>query len=561
MTPADQAPIAQHLARALARALAPERKVLLAHETFDTLQHMAEAEVKELVLVEPSLDGDMPAGQTAHGAPLRMRPDWRERPSSKDLILDVEGGMPAEQVTRLLKKAGLYVTTVAAPALEALPHVTTLHGAALSGWAVGGDAHAGDVQVDDLRSEGIAHDDQAPVIYVAGKLPIDDLTGVAWVGAGGEADALREALREAQAARADAEGLVATRDGELDAARARLAEQEAELERLRTRVAAAEGGIAEAEATAEAATQELAERRIRDRRVDLAEARFDQARASLQTEIDGLRERLRAAEPEGADRMALAAARDMARGSWDRLAGVIQGAMGDLGVALGRTAPPPPPPAGAEPPLLEAWIELVGTQLTALTEEAQARGARLTTTSEALTAAEASVAAQRETLAALSTDTQAAPALTIDLPDLDAARRVKALEEALAQERALRATLDDEQLRARQTVHHVASALQSARSQLAEARAAGARARLGQAQAESQAALSKTEAEDRTRQIADLEAMVGTYRQMLGLVSQGLAHAEQDRTQAQTELAATAENLRILQGEFERHRAQAASAD
>ena len=52
------------------------------------LTTLAVLDVKELVHLSPEADPDAPASQAPNGARLHLRPDWKERPRSKDLIID-----------------------------------------------------------------------------------------------------------------------------------------------------------------------------------------------------------------------------------------------------------------------------------------------------------------------------------------------------------------------------------------------------------------------------------------------------------------------------------------
>lgn len=552
-------PASAAMGRALARQLAPELKVMLVyeadHDPFDALQLFAEAEVKELVLVHPAIDPDTPAGQTAHGAPLRMRPDWRERPSSKDLILDLEGHIDGEDLSRLIKKAGIYVTATSEAPLDGLPHVFTLVPAPIVGWSLGEGPTVGAPDVSPTLLEGLHPVAGEPRLFLAGKQPIGDLPGLTALADGAEA---AEALSHARQAAAEAQASGEATAQALAEAEARLKDQAEALATLQAQVEAQRQEIDEAEAAAEAAATELAERRIQDRRVDLAQARFDEARGALQREIDGLRDRLRETEPEQADRQHLAEARQAAQAAWGALAAQIHEAVTQLTGALRGTdtAVPPPPPAAAAQDLLDAWQEMLQGRAVALVADAGALAAERQRLQGALDEATARCREQAAALAALSPEISAEPSpVHVPLPEPDLQLRVEALERALAAERDLRADLERECDQARQAALQATTGLQRHLARTGALRAEAGRRLLAEAAAEDDAARARAEIGDRQRQIDDLEAMLTEYRRMIGLLSEGLEQAAQAREQAQSELSIVAGNLRILQGEFERHRA------
>ena len=105
----------------LALGLSADARVLLVEPSFELLSRVAMANVKELVVINADADPDAPATTTPTGAPLRMRPDWKERPRSKDLIVDAAGGAPKLEIDRILKKAGAYLSLNENPVSRSLP--------------------------------------------------------------------------------------------------------------------------------------------------------------------------------------------------------------------------------------------------------------------------------------------------------------------------------------------------------------------------------------------------------------------------------------------------------
>ena len=107
---AESMEMQQILHRYLAR-LSDTKRVLMVGNDFELLQSLAISPLSELVIFDREADPNAPKAETPLGAPLRFRPDWQERPRSKDLIIDLPGTMPKSELERLLKKAGLYITT------------------------------------------------------------------------------------------------------------------------------------------------------------------------------------------------------------------------------------------------------------------------------------------------------------------------------------------------------------------------------------------------------------------------------------------------------------------
>ena len=76
--------------------------------------------VKELVILSPDADPDAPAGETGTGSPLRMRPDYRERPRSKDLIIDPMD-TPRSKPSKGAQKQGVPISNQGNAVTDALP--------------------------------------------------------------------------------------------------------------------------------------------------------------------------------------------------------------------------------------------------------------------------------------------------------------------------------------------------------------------------------------------------------------------------------------------------------
>lgn len=540
---------AELLVGAIARALADNARVMLAGDSFELLQVLAQAPVKELVVVSPLVSEVDRSGQTASGAPLHMRPDWLARTSSKDLIVDLDGTAPPEEIDRILKKAGIYLSPCSSPALEALAEVTAVVGHVGAAIATEGDAPQA-FRVGD-------GDDGEPVeVWMGSKAEILSPPAVICalpaalapaLGDGAQVEELEAALAAAQAqvdtlatiqqALDEAEARLSTQARSLEAAEGLAREVgrlEAEIGRL-TRGAAADGAaqarLGELEAEYAAVRAELAERRVDDRRHALLKERFEAARAELVAEVHQLREQLRALGEPGLDARAVVAERDAARQAFEVLTARLVPALGES-LAL----PIPKAPPAWTPAALDAWLDATCALLT----ERGARPAIQITThqvAEAPAIALPSAPAAPRAIALAPSALEARIALL--QTELDAIRADRAAAEAAWTERlaaADTALADRAQLMAELQQHQGRATREH-------------RLRLG---AEDRHARLRAEVQLRDQRIGDLEAIIATHVRMEGLLTEALDAAEVARDDASSEQRALAANLRMLQAEFER---------
>lgn len=530
---------AVQLVRSLAAALAADRRVLLRDDDIEALQALAGTALKELVMVTALADADTPAGQTAHGAPLRMRPDWRERPRSKDLIVDPAGEADPAEVDRILKKDGLYLTTVESPALASMAARWTVAARRVA-LLVGG----AEVVAADLEAAGAV---EGPAVFVGARhadapLPsaVVGLAGEALVDAAAMEAELAAARQAAEQARAMLEADLGTAREAAEAAHEALQQLKSEHESL--------------EADFDAARNELAERRVRDRRVDLVEQRFDGARQALETELEEFRARLRELSDAAEDRARLVADRDAARAAWETLAAALGGALVRAGVPAEAT-----PPASAGEEVIDAWRAQAEARLDAVIaqiEEARSQLGEVTKARDSAARRARSYAAALEKARAEATD----PPRTIIEAPAESARvaaleqRAALLEATLEAERSLRLSERNELLAARRAAMLATGESSTLRAALSGARQAAAEAALSRASAEETTARAEAELVLRAARQSDLEEMVSEHARMGALLHDALRRAEDERDQARTELAVAEENLRILRGEFERLR-------
>ena len=110
-------PIATHLFWATAHALSQDLKVFLLSGDDERCLALTSAGAKELIYLSPN---------EAPSESVKVRLDYKERASSKDLLIDPEGAAPLDEVARLLKKKGAYLCGVAREMGDAFAHQLTV---------------------------------------------------------------------------------------------------------------------------------------------------------------------------------------------------------------------------------------------------------------------------------------------------------------------------------------------------------------------------------------------------------------------------------------------------
>jgi len=583
------------LLHAVAQALAEERRVLVLADSFELVERLAGARVKELVVVTPLADPDAPAGSTEHGAPLRMRADWAERGNSKDLVVDAGGLAPAAEVARILKKAGCYLTAnLDAPALAHLPMrqdvvaagaLVVLAGTTQPPTPILPDlAELAEDRLPEAAEFNHTGDAELAAALEAAEARLGTF-GEALDGADARLREQAEALQQAHARLAQqalalqaAEAQVTQQATALAAAEAQITQQAAALSaaealaqrtlELEEALAAAERTVARQQTTAQATEQalkalqaehaeqsaayttvraELSERRIADRRADAIEARFETARREMVKEIESLRSQVREFGEPAEDNAALVGERDEARRAHDEVAEAVALGLQALGTAL-----PSAPPAHTGDAVRSAWLQAVQHTLQVTGAELDRLRHRRTELEAQLEGLWIALRERDEALAAIeeSAAEGPAPALGIPLDETALSHQIKGLEAALAAERAAR-TAEGEAWRGR--VQAAQAALDDRRrllDALAAARQEAARHRLGVAASEDRQRRLMGERLLRDERIADLEVMLVTHTRMQALLSEALDEAESAREEAEDDRRLMEANLRLIEREL-----------
>ena len=294
----------------LALGLSADARVLLVEPSFELLSRVAMANVKELVVINADADPDAPATTTPTGAPLRMRPDWKERPRSKDLIVDAAGGAPKLEIERILKKAGAYLSLKENPVSRSLPISQSVR-SKLTGLMI-----LGTPQIDSIDPSSAPMSD-GDAVQLSSRIPVDlpSVFALARAGQPAEVDTLRASLAEAQATSAkQAHGMA-----ELEEKYAVLKAEEEQLLRTiqnltgerdsavekereaRQSLEGAQASLAELEDEYEGVRTELAQARVSIKRTQRLDERLEVTRSELNREIENLQERLRLVDARSDD--------------------------------------------------------------------------------------------------------------------------------------------------------------------------------------------------------------------------------------------------------------------
>ena len=360
------------LLHALASAMAPGQKVLLVQPSFDLLSLMAMSPVKELVILSPDADPDAPAGETGTGAPLRMRPDYRERPRSKDLIIDPDGHAPVEAIERLLKKQGVYISNQGNAVTDALPCTEELT-ATLYG--IGTIGPAGNRLAIKTKSQT---GDPGPSVVAATRVPFEPgkvefpipLSGlneleaaqVASETATTQIDEIQQRLEEAESALEVAQGTIEAQVAHLSEQTLALEGAAAEAVKCSDQVSTLQAELSELETEYDALRTELAEIRVATQRDARQVERNETTQRQLIDELESLRAEMIKLDGPAADLSEVIGERDTLRKMLRDLATAFHEVLSN--VITGRRLPAPPVPGteDSQARALTAWIEQVGNR-------------------------------------------------------------------------------------------------------------------------------------------------------------------------------------------------------
>jgi archaellum component FlaC len=548
------------LIQALAQSMAKDQKVLLVEPSFELLSLMAMSPVKELVIITPDADPDAPAGETGTGAPLRMRPDYAERPRSKDLVIDPRGAAPVDAIERVLKKHGVYLTIEENGVTDHLPVVESIHPDLYGMAFVGGAPSRAAIKTKEHQAVA-----GAPIIAAA-RLALDSMkcSYAVDMNAAIEAETLRESIAAISAQLTERDGELAAIHGDLDQSTKQVEALHLDLEELKTafdgasstaehskrEISELRSELNELENDYEKVRTDLAEQRVGEQREHRVKERVEETQRELTAEIELLRARLIKLDGPAADLSAVLAERDALRAA---LAASTRGCHDIARILLSAKAVPAPPVAGAQPAqaaALDAWLKTLSDRAEAMNTRQIQREATLRSVRSQSTRLK-----RKLQLVETTKETPPPPMLKVSIGDRlteDKTPEIEGLEAALEAERTLRRLAEQRseatQLSAQQAIQYYGEL----REVLIQTRRDKSESDVAQVIAEERLEQVRSELHQRAMRMAELEAMLATHHQLHGVMADTVREAEASRDEADTARRLAEANLDVLRGEFER---------
>ncbi|MEE2789623.1 MAG: hypothetical protein VX589_19950 [Myxococcota bacterium] len=565
------------LINALLESIAPSKRVLLVNTSFDVLTRLATLDIRELVHIGPDADPGAPAGKAPNGARLHLRPDWQERPRSKDLIVDLDGQGHWADVNRVLKKQGLYLTTTDNAITAQLEHVKRIdvrtlgimwancvpkRNALPKAWA-SVESAAGPALVLASR-----HAFSAPSLYSAWTMDGYDVysAGLQQLNdATVEIDALNETLSKHKAeidglhARlAEAESTVNASQLAKAAIVNQLEDREAEISKQSAAHEALQAEHTELLQKYDETRHELASRRAEVRRTQRVDQRVNQVKVELTDELNALRARLRDIDAHAADTSNVIEERNLYRVNFEdavtRFYGLLQ-------QSVGTSTLPEVPQPGIRPEqraALSGWFETAADCIETQSTQSEAREQLIRSLRARLAAASRRTKLLEASSAEISRPAKAR-SISIKVPsikDNTLAKKVEALSTALEAERVLR-----EQAEQRVTdLLRVSERALNERSTLADQLESALDASVTQMtrqvlQAETMQTL-QSEMKQKNDRLKELESMLATHHRLQAMMSEAMKAAENARDEAETARRLADQNLKIMRHEYERLQAE-----
>ncbi len=535
---------------ALAEAMSADQRILLVGNSFDLLLALAAQPVKELTLISDDADPDAPAGLTDQGAPLRMKREWKERLNSKDLIIDPAGVAPPDEVLRILKKQGIYITVSENDVIDSLPYKRAFQ-------TFAGLACASVPDAENFKHFG-ALEGKGPIIQMASKSPIPEWPAFGCITP--DCDSIAVSLDEIEAKLADQKAQYSALKDERDALRTayeseqkRAQELQKALEAERTEIAESRKKVEESReqmADYDAIRQELAERRVDDKRYERLAERSEQIKQSLTKELETLRAEWQQTAAPGEEIHQLERDRQALLEAGNHVLDEYYHVM-TLFTAWPKTSIPP---TLNEPAALKPWLENAKATCIQAKAEFDKNLLNHQVTVQKLAQSEQQLREMKAALHVLSLEQKEReePKLVIaPLPE-ETEARIRALQTALESERQLRQQETERFERFEAEAKAALLERDERNAKLHEARRDAARASLEKAALEDEIRRLRLELESRDRHIGDLNEMLEGHARMLALMTETLQEASDAREDAETGRRLADENLRILGQEIER---------
>ncbi|MGB0645905.1 MAG: hypothetical protein ACPGQS_01960 [Bradymonadia bacterium] len=538
--------------------LARSKRVLLVGNDFELLQRLAMTELSELIICDSSADPNAPDGLTPLGSLLRFRADTKERPRSKDLIIDLSGLLNKAEVERLLKKSGQYICVkkrrfggFTAQPIEVRSLQASLIGQTTASpplsWSLAekDPSNAPDDtwwmftrEAFELPNLVIAHDwghqTNPKQAEQAERLRQDVETAEL------EIQRLKTQLVDAQ--RQQRETVA-----ELKQSGTRNAELEKSNRSLQTKVDQLNLTTKELEKENDELSSAAARLKADENRFVRLEQRFEAFRTESQKEIEGLESELRALASPGQDRQALMKERDALK----KQIGRIKKGFDDLfGKGLAGKKLPKIPPLEydrSEAPF-DLWLDRTALLLrTQQSELSTLKAAKKDLQGEMKRLEKQLLRAQAKTV-----NTKQIKPLSVNISAVTSSKREHHLQSLLESEIQRNAQLEKSFKLTLKRVSKVTDAYDALRDQLKMIEAAQNAERGHRLAAEADQRLLRQELMATHRELEERGTMLDTYASLQELLSNSLNQAEEARLDAEDARRLADENLKILQDEFER---------
>ena len=547
--------------------LVDAKKTLMVGNDFDLIQSLAMAPLAELVIYDPESDPDAPKGETPLGAPLRFRPDWQERPRSKDLIIDFTGVMPKAEIERILKKAGTYLTCkkrrlagFKAKALEsndvsaqflgeiqAAPALTWFAGdespssREVIAWAFGRDAVSlpSVLDVNGLMPTRSAQDEQL-LFTLEEKVAAQD-----------------ETIRITRQALEASKEQIKELSSEEKANARNLKASERKLSELADLCTQLKGEKLALESENDQLSARAAELQAEENRFGRLEASFREYQSESLREVEALQSELRALAAPADDIGRLVSERDEARERLEHLVDAIDGLFAN---SFGKKKIPKMPPIGLgnKGAPLRLWLarmeSLLITQQTKISDQKR----DIKTLNAAIKQAQRSAKPSQKSARGAE---KGRKTVRIDLVAPNSDTKEQHLSELLKIEQALR---KDAEARLKMTIRRTKAMTQmfaEMENELAEVKELVYEEKALRTSVEADCELLKQELTVKHDELDERGRILETYASLQGLIADSLSQAEEARMEAEDARRLADENLRILRDEFERFQHGALTED
>ncbi|MEE2757645.1 MAG: hypothetical protein VYA30_13400 [Myxococcota bacterium] len=548
----------------LALTLAASRRVLLIEPSFEFLSRMAMMPVAELVIISQDADPDAAPGETPGGAPLRIRADWKERPRSKDLIVDTANKAKKDEIERILKKAGLFLSQDRRKRPKALDVEQAIK-TELTGLFSYGQPTTAPFLAENIEPTS------GPVIYVFSRAQIE-IPPFAVRGPAEDSstlEATKQQLAEAQSALRDMQATVARLeteaervDSEIEELRKKVEEKDRkhklaaeETEKLKSANAVLMSEQSELENDYETIRSELAETRIECRRLSGAHEKINQVREQMNAEVELLQKKLLDIDGPKAELAQVDSDRTSLLVSYEKTLRTAGQIFKRLIPGQALPATPRPGVTAAQIKLIDAWLATAGRRA----EQAYVRREEQT---KVLRSTRDKLRRLKKTATILRSSASKPAERVTDIPRAMPAEPLRVDDALKDQLNALSDALLAEQKRREVAERMVADIRRSTQfaltdrtrllTEINQQNQTLHNAELARLIAEETMAQVQAELQERVKRLDEFEAMLSTHDQVQQLMTDAIEEAQDAKDEAEHARRLAEENLRIMRLEFER---------